>query len=150
MFPRQGSGTRVRAVEEPVARDAPPEQRHTLDRVVDTISARSLGMIELRGRRQAVGLIFGRILIVGDLLALSDKVNLDVTQMPAILESLNLGVLTGDDRDAGGSPARAVPDGVQPADLAAQHLKLYLESRAAATWLLAGRERPAAEPCAGP
>jgi adenylate cyclase len=28
--------------------------RVTLDRVVDTISARSLGMIELRGRRQAV------------------------------------------------------------------------------------------------
>ena len=28
--------------------------RVTLDRVVDTVSARSLGMIELRGRRQAV------------------------------------------------------------------------------------------------
>jgi hypothetical protein len=36
-------------------------------------------------------LIFGRILIEGDLLALSDKANLDVTQMPALLESLNLG-----------------------------------------------------------
>jgi hypothetical protein len=53
-------------------------------------TAKSL-MIDQDPQLAIEALIFGRILIEGDLLALSDKVNLDVTQMPALLESLNLG-----------------------------------------------------------
>ena len=53
-------------------------------------TAKSL-MIDQDPQLAIEALIFGRILIEGDLLALSDKVNLDVTEMPALLQSLNLG-----------------------------------------------------------
>jgi hypothetical protein len=53
-------------------------------------TARSL-MVDQDPQLALEALIFGRILIEGDLLALSDKIDMNLAEMPALLESLNLG-----------------------------------------------------------
>lgn len=53
-------------------------------------TARSL-MVDQDPQLAIEALIFGRILIEGDLLALSEAIDLDIAEMPALLQSLNLG-----------------------------------------------------------
>jgi len=57
---------------------------------LDYETARSL-MIDQDPQLAIEALIFGRIQIEGDMAALSAKTDLDLTQLPALLASLNLG-----------------------------------------------------------
>jgi hypothetical protein len=61
---------------------------------LDYETARSL-MVDQDPQLAIEALIFGRIQIEGDLAALSAKTDLDLTQLPALLASLNLGSLAG-------------------------------------------------------
>ena len=61
---------------------------------LDYQTARSL-MVDQDPQLAIEALILGRIQIEGDLAALSAKTDLDLTQLPALLTSLNLGSLAG-------------------------------------------------------
>jgi hypothetical protein len=61
---------------------------------LDYDTARSL-MVDQDPQLAIEALIFGRIRIEGDLAALSAKTDLDLTQLPALLTSLNFGSLAG-------------------------------------------------------
>lgn len=59
---------------------------------LDYETAKSL-MVDQDPQLAIEALIFGRVRIEGDLTALSNKTDLDLTQLPALLQSLNLGGL---------------------------------------------------------
>ena len=61
---------------------------------LDYETARSL-MVDQDPQLAIEALILGRIRIEGDLAALSARTNLDLTQLPALLTSLNLGSIAG-------------------------------------------------------
>jgi hypothetical protein len=61
---------------------------------LDYETARSL-MVDQDPQLAMEALIFGRIQIEGDMAALSAKTDLDLTQLPALLTSLNLGSMVG-------------------------------------------------------
>jgi len=61
---------------------------------LDYATARSL-MVDQDPQLAIEALILGRIQIEGDLAALSAKTDLDLTQLPALLTSLNLGSIAG-------------------------------------------------------
>jgi hypothetical protein len=61
---------------------------------LDYETARSL-MVDQDPQLAIEALIFGRIRVEGDLAALSAKTDLDLTQLPTLLTTLNLGSLAG-------------------------------------------------------
>lgn len=61
---------------------------------VDYETARSL-MVDQDPQATFEALILGRIQIEGDMAALSTKIDLDLTQLPALLTTLNLGSMVG-------------------------------------------------------